>query len=303
LRCDDRRSVKVILDTDIGSDIDDAVCLAYLLASPAVDLLGITTVSGQPQQRAALADAVCRAAGVTDVLIHAGTADALLGPTPQPEVPQAAVLDRFAHRSAEAFAPNTAVEFLREQILAAPGEVTLLTVGPMTNVALLFATYPHVASALGALVSMAGVYSNRTPGAGPVEWNVYCDPHAAAAVYRTRVASHRLVGLDVTMRCVMPSADAIARFTKIGGALEVVTAATEVWASERDRVVFHDPLASVALVDTDVCTWRDGRVHVELASRRLCGATMFERDAEGPHTVGWDVDSDRFFAAYFSVFD
>ena len=55
-------TIKVLLDTDIGSDIDDAVCLAYLLAQPACELLGITTVSGQPEQRAQIASAICKVA-------------------------------------------------------------------------------------------------------------------------------------------------------------------------------------------------------------------------------------------------
>ena len=56
-------ATKVILDTDIGSDIDDAICLAYLLAQPRCELLGITTVTGEPNQRAQIASAICKAAG------------------------------------------------------------------------------------------------------------------------------------------------------------------------------------------------------------------------------------------------
>jgi purine nucleosidase len=263
----------------------------------------VTTVSGRPQARAALASAVCHAAGRSDVPIHAGTEAALLGPTPQPEVPQATILDRFEHRPSDDFAPNTAVDFLRDVISAHPGEITLLTIGPLTNAGLLFATYPDVAAQLEALVMMAGVFSNRTPGAGPVEWNVHCDPHAAHVVYRTPVASHRSVGLDVTMRCAMPSSDAVARFVDVGGALAVVAAATEVWATHAERVVFHDPLAGVAVFDPNVCEWTGGRVSVELGGRSYRGATAFDRDRDGcPHEVASVVDPDAFFDAYFSVF-
>ena len=69
---------KVLLDTDIGSDIDDAVCLAYLLAQPECELLGITTVSGEPVQRAMIASAVCTLAG-QQIPIYPGAADPLLG--------------------------------------------------------------------------------------------------------------------------------------------------------------------------------------------------------------------------------
>ena len=294
--------MKVLLDTDIGSDIDDAVCLGHLLAEPRCELLGITTVTGKPQLRAALADAVCRAGGHDEMAIHAGTESALLGSTPQPEVPQATVLERFDHRPPEEFAPGTAVTFLRDQINANPGEVTLLAIGPLTNVGLLFATYPETATNLGALMLMGGVFSNRTPGAGPQEWNVSCDPEAAAVVYRTGVVSHRSVGLDVTLQCRLDSKAAISRFRAAGGALDVVAAATEVWATAARDVVFHDPLAGVAVFQPDVCTWTGGRVSVELISRRYRGATAFDRDRDGsPHEVASDVEPDGFFDAYFSV--
>lgn len=71
-------ALPLLLDTDIGTDIDDAVALAYLLRQPRCELLGITTVTGEADKRAALADAVCRAAGRTDIPIHVGTQMPLL---------------------------------------------------------------------------------------------------------------------------------------------------------------------------------------------------------------------------------
>src|SRR5437764_4515673 len=123
-------NVPILLDTDIGSDIDDALCLAYLLRQPRCELLGITTVSGEPEPRARLADAICQAEGRGDIPIHSGSPLPLLRPQRQPEAPQAAVLPRWPHRSN--FPPCTAVTFLRDTIRARPGEVTLLAVGPMT---------------------------------------------------------------------------------------------------------------------------------------------------------------------------
>ena len=78
---------------------------------------------------------MCRAAGAPAVPIHAGPEHAIVGDTPQTEVPQAAVLERFDHRPADDFEASTAVTFLRDAILASPGEVTLLTIGPLTNAA------------------------------------------------------------------------------------------------------------------------------------------------------------------------
>jgi purine nucleosidase len=292
----------VLLDTDIGSDIDDGIALAYLLAESRCELRGVTTVSGRPRVRAALVDAVCRAGGVTNVPIHAGVEHAIDRDTPQPEVPQAAVLDRFDHRPADDFEPSTAVTFLRDSILAAPGELTLLTIGPLTNIGLLFATYPEVAPALRSLVIMGGAYSTSHWVGGGQEWNTFCDPTAARIVYRTPVADHRSLGLDVTTQCTMPSDEVVSRFTAIGGALGVVAAMTEVWATDVDTVTFHDPLAAVSVVEPDVCGWQRGRVSVEVTSRRLRGATSFDSgDDASPHLVAHTVDPARFFDVLFGA--
>ena len=146
--------IPILLDTDIGSDIDDAVCLAYLLRQPLCELVGITTVSGMARQRAMLADAVCRAAGRDNVPIHSGAEQPLLIPQGQPEAQQAEALARFPHRTD--FASNTAVEFLRQTIRSRPGEITLLTIGPLTTIGLLFAIDPEIPAMLRAFQLMPG---------------------------------------------------------------------------------------------------------------------------------------------------
>ena len=87
---------KVLLDTDIGSDIDDAVCLAYLLAQPKCELLGITTVGGEADKRAMLASALCQVAG-KQVPIFPGTEEPLLVPQRQRQAPQATALGKWNH--------------------------------------------------------------------------------------------------------------------------------------------------------------------------------------------------------------
>src|ERR1700709_1866096 len=88
----------VLLDTDIGSDIDDAVALAYLLRQPRCDLVGITTVTGDVAKRAALAQITCEAAGGTDVPIHCGASTPLLWGPGQPEVPHYEMAKHHSHR-------------------------------------------------------------------------------------------------------------------------------------------------------------------------------------------------------------
>ena len=110
--------IPLLFDTDIGSDIDDALALAYLLKEPRCELLGVTSVTGDAPLRAQLVDAMCQAFGRREVPIHSGAGKPLLVAQIQSEVHQRAVLTKWAHR--EKFAPNVAVDFLRETIRSRP---------------------------------------------------------------------------------------------------------------------------------------------------------------------------------------
>jgi len=289
-------SEKIILDTDIGSDIDDAVCLAYLLAQPRCQLLGITTVSGQVEERARLASALCRHAG-REIPILPGAEAPLLGPQRQPKAPQAQALSRWPHQ--ERFPQGQAVEFLRQTIRANPGEVTLLAIGPLTNVALLFAADPEIPRLLKRLVLMCGVFALRR--APLVEWNAGCDPHAAAMVYRAPVALHRSIGLDVTMQVQLETAQVRQRFQV--GLLQPVLDFAEIWFGHSPAITFHDPLAAATLFDEGICSFTPGQVDIELSAERVAGLTHWTPGGASPaHEVALTVDAGHFFSHYFSVF-
>jgi inosine-uridine nucleoside N-ribohydrolase len=293
--------VKVLLDTDIGSDIDDAICLAYLLAQPRCELLGITTVSGEAEQRAMIASALCRAADRDDVPIFPGASECLLVPQKQPLAPQAAALAGWSHRTD--FPRGEAVEFLAHTIRRHPGEVALLAIGPMTNVALLFAEHPDTVALLKQLVLMCGVFTQRgverRPDAKGLEWNARVDPHATAMVYRAPVAIHRSIGLDVTLQVRMDAPPVRQRFA--AGRLASVLDFAEVWFQKRDHIVFHDPLAATTLFDEQICGFERGTVAVEYAEAARLGATDWRPTAEGPHEIALAVDPQRFFDHFFGV--
>ncbi len=289
--------MKLILDTDIGSDIDDAICLAYLLSEPTCELLGVTTVSGEAVERAKIASVLCKAAG-KDVPIYPGAVKPLLIPQKQPRAQQAAALSKWEHQ--QTFPENDAVEFLRHTIRANPGEVTLLGIGPMTNIGLLFALDPAIPQLLKSLVMMVGVFTNKLAGVGPLEWNAICDPHALAIIYQSNVAVHRSVGLDVTCQVKMDAQEVRGRFQK--GLLRPVLDFAEVWFSQVSSVTFHDPLAAVTLFDQTVCEFERGTVEVELTSQRALGMTYWTPDAaNGAHEVALRVSPERFFDRYFST--
>jgi purine nucleosidase len=289
--------MKILLDTDIGSDIDDAVALAYLLAHPQAELLGITTVSGEVHKRAMLASALCKAAG-KDIPIFPGRDEPLLVQQRQDDAKQAAALDRWPHASH--YPSGQAVPFLIETIRAHPGQITLLAIGPLTNVAALLAADPEIPSLLKGLVLMCGIFTNRIPGVGPLEWNALLDPHATAITYHHAFPVHRSIGLDVTCQVTMKADEVRQRFQ--APLLRPVLDFAEVWFQQFELLTFHDPLAAVTLFDDSVCTFERGQVEVELLSRQLAGMTHWTPDPGGPHEVALSVNPDRFFEQYFSVF-
>ena len=288
---------KIILDTDIGNDIDDSVCLAYLLSQPKCELLGITTVSGEPEKRAMLASAICKVAG-KNIPIFPGTENPLLAPQKQPEALQFKALERWDHD--KEFPKNQAIEFLIKTIRDNPGEVTLLAIGPLTNIALLFSIDPEIPALLKQLVLMSGVFTNCLPMLPYTEWNVQCDPHAAAIVYNAPVKIHKSVGLDVTCQVVMKQNEVKESFK--ADILKPVYDFAKIWFDERPLLTFHDPLAAAIIFDEQICEFERGNIEVELMSDKVKGMTYWKPDSQsGIHQVALKVDKDRFFDHFFST--
>lgn len=287
-------SIPILFDTDIGSDIDDAVALAYLLRQPRAEVLGITTVTGDVQKRAALCEMLCREAGKQDVPIHCGRRDVLWRGPGQPWVPQYdKVSDRQHSLDRE---ENTAVEFLRQTIRSRPGEITLLSVGPFGNIAALHAVDPEALHMVKRFVSMAGRFFPEPAH----EWNCIVDPFSTAIVAEAQIPGHLWVGLDVTLECVMQREEVQARFTD--PLLEVVLKMAEAWFEQRPELTFHDPLAAALLFNPNLCRISHGLVEATLPDAQGRGGATSLRPDEGPHGAASEVDAKAFFQEFFSVF-
>jgi len=286
------------LDTDIGSDIDDAVALAYLLREPRCRLLGLSTVTGPVADRARVASALALAAGRPDLPIFPGYSDTLSGPG-QPQCPQAEVLPQVKHRPDFRPDPDAALAALLAAARNRPGSLTLLTIGPLSNVARFFQAAPQLPALLKEVVLMAGVFHPDQPRA---EWNVLCDPVAADLVARAPVA-RRWYGLDVTLQCWLPVDEVRRRFQ--GPVLRTVARFADVWFRRRDRITFHDPLAAAAVFEPDLCRYESARVDV-LTSGQCPGRTLPRPMPPGQaraDSLALQVDPQRFFSRYFSVFN
>lgn len=311
---------KVLLDTDIDiGDIDDALALQYLLAQPKCELLGITTVRGDTIRMARVASSICKAYS-KEVPIYPGVSNPLL-PRRQPPFRTEAlanayaamgrgvdrVLSKWEHE--DEFPRGEAVEFMRRTIRENPGEVILLSIGPKTNVALLFAMDPEVPALLKGLVSMCGRFRGLPSGINdtdPREANSLEDPHSAAMIYGAPLRSHRTVPVEVTTLTKLSGPDfrQAMRPHNSGPVMDFAEVFLEqvVHVTGEERVVFHDPLAAATVFDERLCRFRRGLVEVELASERLQGYTYLTVEgAEDKHEVATNADVERFFAHFFST--
>ena len=302
--------IPLLLDTDIGTNVDDALALLYLLRQPRCELLGISTVSGDVRRRAACAQVMCTAAARDDVPVHCGAPGPLLMGPGQAAVPLYDAVAHREHRSPDEWPVGTAVEFLRTTIRQRPGEITLLTIGPLTNVALLFALDPQIPSLLASIVSMAGVHF---PHERMVETNVLSDPAAAAMVLRAtarpRSAPHTFLGLSVSSRCVLTADDVRQRLKPPLPPADVVLEMLDAWSRRTRQVRFHDPLAAAMVFEPDLCTCEPGVVLTDVTRPSdEAGRTFFTAARSLPDAgrafgqrVAKGVKTRAFFDHYFAT--
>ena len=287
---------KVLLDTDIGTDVDDAVCLAYLLSHPDCELLGITTVTGEADKRASLASILCQMAG-NDVPIYPGSDRPMQGEQRQLIAQQAASLARWPHQTD--FPMGQAVDFLADTIRAHPGEVTLLSIGPLTNIGLLFSQHPDVPQLLAGFVMMGGNFDELGPEAQRIEWNVAGDLVASEITYKAPVRLHRSLGLNVTQRVMMSADEVRDRYTAT--LLRPVLDMAEIWfAGFYPFITYHDPLAAATIFEPDLCSYEEGTVILDTVDKP--GKTIWRPGQAGaPHQVAIDVDVDRYLEHFFDI--
>ncbi len=172
----------VIFDTDIGTDIDDAYALAALIDRPGIELVGVTTVSSDAVARARLAAKLLAVAGGkwSSVPVYAGIS------TPTQYMKQ---VEWAAGFSSPSLHESGGVEFMRRELNRRPGEITLIAVGELTNVAALLESEPGIAKKIRAISLMGGaVYRGYAPGSKPEpEWNIKSNAKAARIVFTSGV--------------------------------------------------------------------------------------------------------------------
>jgi purine nucleosidase len=205
------QTVPLLLDVDTG--IDDSLALLYAAASPEAEILAVTCVSGNTDARQVGINtrAVLELAGRTDIEVAIGREIPLERPlrtTPETHGPAGIGYAELPPPSSPT-SDRHGVDVILETVAARPGDVTLVTLGPLTNVAVALEREPSLPRRLRRLVIMGGAYGAQGNTTPTTEWNIHCDPEAARIVFRAwaeaiaaepSVARPLALGLDVTER-------------------------------------------------------------------------------------------------------
>ena len=296
--------IRVIFDTDMGTDVDDCLALAFLLGSPEVRIEAITTVYGDVALRARMCRKLLRLRGRDDVPVYEGIGEPLMKTEPVywPGHEGKGLLDAdddgvdLTEEHAAGHAAAHAVDVLIERVLAAPGEITVLAVGPLTNIAAAIIREPQFAQAIAKLTIMGG-HIRTYERAGPLaEHNIKSDPEAAHIVFSSG-APIDLVPLDVTLRATIDTAG-VDRIRAAGTPYHAAVADQVVryppFTERGEQTFLHDPLAAASLLRPDHLTWQDLAVRVALDGRLTRAMTVATAPGEQrPATARVALDLDR----------
>ncbi len=301
------RTTKIIIDTDPGQD--DAVAILLALASPELDVLGITAVAGNVPLALTETNVrkICELAGRPHVKVFAGairplmrplvTAEEVHGKTGLngPQLPEPTMKLQEEH----------AVDFIVKTLMADDsGAVTLCALGPLTNIALALIRDPKIASRIAQIVLMGGGFfegGNVTPTA---EFNIFVDPHAADIVLKSGVPIV-MMPLDVTHKA-LTTARRTEAFRALGTTAGVAVAEMLEFFERFDEQKYgtdggplHDPCVIAWLLKPELFAGRHCNVTVETASELTMGMTVADwwGVTKRPRNATWmrDVDHDGFF--------
>lgn len=258
--------IKIIIDTDIGDDADDALAICLALKSEELEVLGITTVFRNTGARARIAVRLLQLMGREDIPVYAGIGHPLVDEADVKTVPVQLLpgMEHLEYRK-----EMDGVEYLRQSLEQSEGDITLVTIGPLTNIGVLFRSCPEIKGKVKEIVMMGGAYYMHYN-----EWNILCDPEAAHIVYSSGVPI-RAIGLDVTTRCQVD--DGLVSLFKNSGKpeVELLGELLMCYYENRGRHTFlHDPMALFAVYDKELITYSGEDIHVELQGKHTRGTTF-----------------------------
>lgn len=290
---------RILLDTDIGTDVDDCLALALILASPELQLEGITCVYGDVNLRARIVQKLLQLRGITGVPVAIGARQPLLamkavyweGHEGQ------GILEDGDHlpEPVDEFAPD----FIIRTVMENPGEIHLVAIGPLTNIALALVKEPRLAQNIAHLTIMGGVIRGLDRLDLPyAEHNIRCDPEAAHLVFSSGVPM-TVIPLDITTQ-VRVRADGLARIQQAGTLFHQAVAqqlANYPRFQNQGWTALHDPLAVATIIDPTLVHVQSVHMDVEIGGHWSTGATwarLLRPDEESDIKLVTRVVIDRF---------
>ncbi len=293
---------KILLDTDIGDDIDDAFALSLALKSKDIDLVAVTTVFRNTLFRARQAKQLISVAGKT-VPVYAGEGMPTDGVIPNFSFTEEGDLLKTPpcqyDDGMEAFkTEDNAVDAIISYAEKYKGELIVVTIGAMTNLFKALKKDPSVARKIKKVVSMGGWFTNFEP-----EWNILCDPLAVQGVIDSGVEVD-FVGLDVTLKCPLDDTLLDDFRNSSDPSNKLIVKWLDKWFKTFNfaKSVMHDPLA-VASIITDVCTFERLYVKVITEGQKRGAIEVKKEQTEGykPVNVALSVDKDKFYGTIRDV--
>ena len=304
----------VLVDCDTG--IDDALAILHLASDPSCEIVGVGTVDGNvdPELGAANSLRVLEVAGLGAVPVAVGAQAPLLQVSSHAEFfhGKDGLGDTNLANPMGHFSQESAVEQILRLARSRPGEITLLAIGPLTNIALALGVEPRLPSLIAKIVVMGGSVGapgNESPWA---EFNIAHDPEAAEMVLRAPWQKLLLVGLNATSQAILEPQH-VSRLAAMGSpAANFASRILERQMAAYGRFELCDPLAAGLLLDPSLATYKSLPVHVDLDGASTRGATLADRrislvelppEPRPEVEVADEIDHARFLARFLELLE
>lgn len=272
---------RILIDADPG--IDDSCAILLALASPELSLEGISVVHGN----SSLEQGTINGLSILELALasHIPLAKGCENPLVQPSLLAPETHGNTGLGYAKLPSPRTkpvvqhGCDFLIEKILSSPGEITLVAIGPLTNVALAIRQQPRIVDSIKELIIMGGAIRHEGNTTALAEFNTYVDPHAAHIVFHAGIPT-TLVPLDVTYQCILTTQD-VERLQSIESPISTfIKDATRFYMEYHEDYqgiegcVINDPLALALTFAPELCDYQELPVDVDISGGVSMGKTF-----------------------------
>jgi len=279
----------IILDTDIGDSIDDAMALAFALRSPELDVRAVTTVIDDVESKTRLAWKMLGIFNRRDIPLAMGATEPLLDPVMASSSKEFDVLTR--NDTIPDSARRRAVDLIVDTLLQSRQKITVVAIGPLTNIALALKADPRIKNNIERIVIMGGAYFTNQ-----AEYNLKRDRTAAEIVFQSGVPI-TAVGLDVTSQGKLREKDLDQLRLATDPAGQFIVRLLDLAEEETHEAhpTLHDPLAIAAIFRPDLVDFQPGTVNIPLSGG---GQAIFKSQAASKTKVGSKVNA----AAFLDLF-